>query len=369
MENQNLPQINVDSETLQKRQTAWAGLGQLVYTTELQLQAIAQQAILSSTIPQTIEQVAESELKIKALKKVQNDLIDRRKAITSKFDAKTQDLMRAEKSIDEPIKQLTDACISLKRVEADRLKIELERQNEVNRIKEQANTYLTTLEATYKSKIETGANKCFETALIEKNLKPSEVGEFIDSVLKKVKDDHFKINFSEFVSSKNNLLKQDEIDSILNDIIFKFRKPSDFVLLYANAINDKFAFYEIAYNDKETAIAKNKELESQKLKAIEKEKVNKEVASKLESLAVDVTVQPTLKKLKESYEIDLDETLPNAMLIISAFVANYDDCIKKIRVKPFNLSVGQMAKAISDLKSENNDFEVTGIKFRLIEKL
>lgn len=369
MENQNLSQINVDTEILHKRQAAWAGLGQLVYMTELQLQAIAQQAILSASVPKTIDEVSESEAKIKALKKVQNDLIERRKAITSKFDAKTQDLMRAEKSIDEPIKQLTDACISLKRVEADRLKIELERQNEVNRIKEQANTYLTTLEAFYKSKIEIGANKCFETALIEKNLKPNEVGEFIDSVLKKVKDDHFKINTSEVLTFKSSLLKQDEIDTILNDIIFKFRKPSDFVLMYANAINDKFAFYEIAYNDKETAIQKNKEIEAEKLKAIEKEKVNKEVASKLESLAVDVTVQPTLKKLKESYEIDLDETLPNAMLIISAFISNYDDCIKKIRVKPFNLSVGQMAKAIADLKSENNDFEVSGIKFRLIEKL
>jgi hypothetical protein len=366
MENQNLPQINVDSETLQKRQTAWAGLGQLVYTTELQLQAIAQQAILSSTIPQTIEQVSESELKIKALKKVQNDLIDRRKSITSKFDAKTQDLMKAEKSIDEPIKQLTDACITLKSAEAKRMKIEMDKQNEINTIKDKINSSLVSLEATYKSKIELAVNKCFESALVDKNLNPSEIGNYIDEILSKVKDEHFKITIP---TIESKILTESEILEIANNLIAKFRKPSDFVLMYANAINDKFAFYEIAYNDKETAITKNKELESQKLKAIEKEKVNKEVASKLESLAVDVTVQPTLKKLKESYEVDLDETLPNAMLIISAFVANYDDCIKKIRVKPFNLSVGQMAKAIADLKSENNDFEVTGIKFRLIEKL
>jgi hypothetical protein len=367
MENtEKLPQIKVDNELLIKRQTAWAGLGKVVYETELVLQAIAQEAKQSVNIPTKIEDVLESEAKIKQLKKVQNDLIERRKSITSKFDVKTQDLMKAEKSIDEPIKLLTDACISLKSVEQKRVRSEQEKQNEIKNIREVIINALTGIEANYKNKIELSVNKCYEAALIESNIKPADIEKYIIEVEGKIKTEHFQFTLPQITTTLSDV----EFSKITGECFETAKKPSDYVQLYKAKLNDKFAFYEIAYNDKASAIEKSKTEEVAKLKAIETEKINKEVAVKLESIAIQPTVQKAvLKELKKSYEVDLEETKENAMLIIAAFVANYEVCINKVRVKPFNLSVGQMAKVLADLKSENNDFEVSNIKFREIEKL
>jgi len=370
MENMELSNnLNIDENVLIERSENWSKFGVMLYKSELKLQAIAQNSILDLKIPENVSELEQSEQKIKELKKVQKILEEERKKITSVFDKKTQDLMFSEKSLTPHIEKLSNAIISIKKQEDEKRLIAEKRDKEIKIIRQKINDYFTNLETQYLNKITLSVNKSYENALINLDIKPSDIKQYLIDLKSKVNSSHFPIKSD--ISIQSELINKNDIESLVTEIQSNYKNSDYFLNNYIESLHDKFDFYEIAYNDKQTALEKSKEEEAKKIEVLEKEKLNKTIANNLQAASTNnAKIESNYKPLKKSYEVDLEENMENSMNIISAFVANYDLCIKKIRItKSFNLSVGHMAKALGDLKSEDNLLEITNIKFREIQKL
>lgn len=356
-----------DLEIIAKRKEAWGKLAESVYTTDLRLQAMSQKAISSLVYPKTIQDIPAAEDQLKSLSATENKVIEERKAITNVFRDVADTMMKSEKSFTEPKKKYTDAIISLKKLkEAEDRKTE-NINNEKRLIREQVIKHCADLDARIKTYMNELISKAFVFAL-KQSIPIAFIGEKIkewsDGGIQKVLE--FKC---EPFNRTAIYISKEESEVIVREShtinLIDYANQYDFLL------RDKFKDYEVAFKNKEAAIQKNEADRLEAEKAIAGEKLNTEISASIEAnIVLDATPTIDTKALKKSYEVDMPETVDNALMLFSAFAANKEKCMAELRVnKWFSFNASQIAGALSKIKSKDNLFQPSGINFKEVAKL
>lgn len=358
---------NENTSIANQKGEAWKNMGIGIFYTEVSINAKAQKAIASIEKPTTIEDVLNAEAKLKELTGVKNEIITYRKAITTRLDAVSSRLMEPEKNMDAAINDLKSAIIPIKKEHEKKEQEKQKREYEKKELKERILTLLNNKDLEFKTFINGRVNYAYTYAL-EHDFKPEEIEEYIKACSSKYDTKQFNIIFPGYSSS---LLSQEEVNQVLADN-FK-QNPDQYVELYVNELRRKFIDYSVAYNNKKQALELAAKEEEEKQKALIEEASNKEAAIQIESVSevLDVTVVGNdIKALKKSYEVDMPETIESVIMIMSAFTANIQLCMPKLKVtKWFKFTPDQAATALAKVKCDDNNFAPKGITFKEVEKL
>ena len=270
--------LTTDQQTvLEQKKKTWAEMGATVYTSELIFQARAQQILAKIKIPTKVEEITSSERTLKEVKAEFALLQADRKSITSKFDAVADRLMAPEKSGADPIKQLEAAIIGIKKLKEQADNLEREKTKAYADCKEFLLHTKNDAEASFKKKIMEKVDKCYNHALGDGNISPEEVDMFVDMCKEGLKEEHFKIQYPLNQFSKH--VTTDDFAKMCADILIIDSKP--FVAQYQNDLMHKFADYQVAFNNKEAALAASAKEAAEKAQAIEAEKTNANAAAQL----------------------------------------------------------------------------------------
>lgn len=344
---------------------AWQKFGITLSTSEFQLQAKAQQSILKIKMPQNIKDVPEAESLLKEIKQNQKAIETDRKALTTKLDEVTSRLMLSEKSLIDPIKNLETKIIEIKKEEEKRLQLENKKIDEKKSLKERLINIVNEHNLTCLNKIQEIVFKAYNYALGEGNIGLKELPEYIVKCENRLKASDFTLELKPMAIS---LVSELEYLEIVKETV---NIGTDYIEIYKEELKKKFSDYDVAVNNKEQAIKLAKEKEIEERKKQEEEKINKDIAAKLESMAImpDLFTQET-KALKKVYKVKMEESPENAIRILSATISNWDKCSSKIGVKKwFQLSVTNCIVALEKIKNEDNTLSITGIVFEEESKL
>lgn len=361
----NLPQIIItaDSEAVLEKKKIWSEVGLVVHNANITLAAKAKAALdlLNGAVPKNINEILGAEVVLKQVKLTLTETETERKDVTSKFDAVTKALMVHEKAIKDAIPAYEAAIISIKKADEQAREQARLAEQKIKQDQEFAITNINQQSTAIESLIAEQCQKAYEHAL-NTNITIEKLGEFLEGFKSKMPANKLTLNKPVTITQENW------------DYAFKYLDApnyEDYRALFVGEVTRKFEFYETALNNKEAAIALSKESEARKEAERAEELANKNVAAHLETIAQPIPVfSSSTKDLKKKYEVDLPETDANAVLIITAFLTNYQLVKDGIRVsQAFNLSVKQMASALAWYKNKDENFSATGIKFKTTEKL
>jgi hypothetical protein len=358
--------MSTEIEIIEQKKQAWGSMAVIIHKSELALQAKAQEVLKKVTLPKDANDIPEHELLLKELKKDKEAIETDRKKITVKFDDLCSRLMLPEKSLNEPIILLQNEIIKLKKESEVESKNEAAKQDEIKRVKEKITTYLAELHAKNLNLINTTVKDLYDYALGAGNISPENIEEFVTK-------SEGRLTVFDFAIKKINipavLVSQEIVNAIIHDI-YKPQEPKTYVDHFHALLESQFSDYSVAWLNKEEALKKAAEETDKAIQEVNNQKNNNITASKLESLSSDVIVDPGFKPLKESYEIDMPETLESILAINLAFIHNVNLCKDKLKVnKWFAFTPLQAGIALGKVKSDNNDFNPPGITFKKVNKL
>lgn len=357
----------VDQDVLVKKRSAWANMGEAIYTGELALQARAQAKLIGITLPANISEVPQAEAMLKELKGEMNAIQDERKKITSKLDEVTARLMLPEKSMLEPIRSLEAEIIKTKKADAEDRRKKQEREDELKSCREFLITSLAAFDAQCKRLITEKVSKAYKYALGAGNVQMDGLEEFTQKAAAKFTEK----DFMPAIPSRQLVNVTQEEYAALAAEHFQIDANS-YLLAYVVELEKKFSDYEVALNNKEQAVERAKKEEEARLAAIAEEQANKQVAAQLEAASTEMNVSygPVVKDLKEAYEVDMPETVESVIKIMAAFTANLPLCLPKLRVtKWMAFTPAQAAGALAKVKNDDNAFSPSGITFKKVDKL
>jgi hypothetical protein len=354
-----------ESEIIQKKRAAWGNLGVTVHETEQLLNLRAQAAVSKIKMPANIAEVPEAESQLKELKSAQKSIEAERKAITSKLDDLSQRLMLPEKSLNEPITNLSNSIIAIKKEEERIQQIKVLKAQEISSLKERIKSYLSQKDFEFRSDINNKVTQAYQHAL-QKDIKPEGIAEYINACVKKVGAIHFAVD-RPGITLKYVL--PEEYEQILEET-FVF-DANGYVELLGSELTDKFADYDVAYQNKQAALQLAEKEAAEKEAQLQKDLENQQIANKMEAASTPIINEaPQVKALKKSYEVDMPENMENAIKILSAFAANRTLCLPKLRVtKWFAFTPAQAATALAKVKCDDNNFQPLGIIFKEVDKL
>ncbi len=361
-------QLSTDQIALvEKKITQWASLGKNFAISELEIQNDVENLLKRIKIPTTIEEVPQAEVIYKNLNSEKLRIDERRKENTSVLDKYISLRMAPLKTVIDPLYKMHSAIVALKTEHEKIAQRIAEKAKEIVRIKEYLLNQVNYFDATCKTKIAELISVAYKYALGTGNISTSDsLKEYLLKVEAnpKVSEQGFIYNP---VMPKLVYTSEEEYANMVMEIDI----PTNYVELFKEELKKQFSDYEVAYHNKEKALQLEKEESAKKQLAIEEEKKNKDIAAKLEALAVPKAevIVPGLKALKKSYVIDMPEDMDNAMKILGAFIANYKECSAKLGIKKaFNLSISNMITALEKLKNEENTFDVTGLIWKEVSK-
>ena len=359
--------VVVNEQELATKKNAWSNFGAGVYTTEIEIQNMAIKAKADIVHPTKIGDIPEAEVKLKALKSAMSEITEKRKKVTTVITDLSKRLMEPEKSLEEPIKALEASMISVKKAEEAIQKAKQDKAEEGKRIIEFFKNAVTQFDANCKTIINDKINKAYEYALGDGDVKPIQKDSYLEKVCATINESTFPMPN---VSGRKAVFHSAEEVNALQAEHFKVDRD-EYVALFANEIETKFFDFEVAFNNKEHALAEAKKQKEQRDQEIADERLAQQTSNKIESVAetpIEVTV--ATKALKKSYAIDMPETVETALAIQAAFISNLKLCLPKVRVtKWFDFKVSQAGDALAKVKCDDNNFQPSGIIFKEVEKL
>lgn len=351
----------------ESKRAAWGQLGVNIFNKDLEFQARAQASIAKLIIPSSIEEVAQAEAILKEVKAEGVALKNDRLAITRPVDTRIAQLTIPEKSFDEPTKKVEQAIIVLKKAEEARKQQEYKRLDELKQCRE----YLTTIRNNAESKFkQTNIDKVaavYSHALGKGDISADMVTDYIKFAVGRRDAVEFDC---EFPKNTYQLVKDEEFKAMCQELLIFDSKR--FINEYENQLKEKFSDYAVALKNKAQALANAEKEKKEKEAAIESEKNNANIAAKLESVAtpVDAVLSTTTKALKQSYAIDMPETVESMIAIMTAFTAHINLCMPKLNVsKWFSFTPSQAGAALAKVKGDDESFKPAGITFKVVDKL
>jgi hypothetical protein len=353
-------------EVIEQKRTTWGTFGVGIYQTETRLQLQASQEIDKlSIIPTTIQEVPDAEVRLAEGKRAQKHIMELRKQVTDKLDVLKSRLMDNEKSLEAPITALGNEIIKLKKVDQALRLQEKAIEDELVRCKEFCQNEAIKIDSLLQNKVLDLVSRCYNKAL-ESNVAVKDITTYIANAKVAITEAQFTWQMPTF---HNAYITHDQVVNIAKANFNIDTKK--FVIDFGKKVDEKFSDYDVAYANKADAIALSQKQESEAKARIEQIAQQQQVSIKIEAAAVTST--PTTfytKALKKSYEVDMAETLENALTIIAAFSANMHLCLKHTTVKKwFGFGAEQAGKSLSKAKCEDNDFAPAGIIFKEVEKL
>lgn len=365
----------VDKETEQKqlevaesKRGAWGELGVKIAKIDFQLQARAQQAIARLKTPKTIEEVVEAEGLLKEVKAEANAISIDRKSITGPVDKRLSELMLPEKSLAEPVKQVESAIIAVKKADEEKRRQENLKLEAKQKCREMLIMHKNNHDSIFKNNILERVNKVYVYAL--ENISFAELEEFLKNIaIQRFKAEDFVIGYP-----KNTFVQyvtEDEYMVLCKECITMAYDSKQYLAIYENDLRAKFSDFEVALNNKAEALRQSEVEKANKAAEIAAQAQHANVAAKLDTIATaNVAVTSTTKALKQSYAVDMPETVDSVMKIYTAFSANLSECLSELNVsKWFSLTPSQVTVALAKVKNKNEDFNPTGIIFKTVDKL
>jgi len=350
---------------LVQKKEAWGQMGIAVYQAEQSLSLEAQNALNNITLPTKIEEVPEAEEMLKEIKKACTTITIKRKEITSKFDDVTARLMAPEKSFADPVKQLSDAIIAVKKsyqIEQDKLR---NIADEKQRCREFFQNKKIEAESKLENKLFDGVSRCYENAL-QSNIEPKDIAHYKDMSCNAITDKMFLATPPQFT---HQFITGEDVLSIASEVWVI--DSSSYVTRFATEIESKFSDYDVAFANKAQALANSKKEEADKQAEIEQAANQQKMAVKIEA-AVSQPVVETVdtKALKQGFIVDMPENVESVLMIMAAFSANLNLCMQYLKVtKWFSFTAQQAATALGKCKCDDNAFAPSGIIFKQIDKL
>lgn len=358
-------ELATKEQSLASKREAWGKLGVSIYEKDLEFQVRAQSIIKEIITPSKIEDVAEAEKRLKEVKRKKKELQNDRLSVTNPVKNRLDELANAENSIDEFTDKAENAIKELKRnYETEQLQ-KTKKAEQIKKCKESLTILKNnSFEWFRKCNIEK-CSKAYEYALGDGKITIETVNKFKETCINRRKPEEFSI-----ITPKNtyDLISQEEYNEICFDILGF--DPSEFIKEYSELLNVKFSDYAVALNNKAESLRIAKEEDEKKQAEIAQKAQMANVAAKLESVAVEPTVQQVIKPLKQSYAIDMPENIESVAILWTAFIANLTICLPKLNVtKWFSLTPTQVAGALAKVKNDDNNFNPTGIVFKVVDKL
>lgn len=350
---------------MQEKGENWKKMGAAIYTQELKLQIWAQDIFKRLTLPTDSSKISQYEAHLKLAKADLEKLIASRKELTSKLDGVTSRLMTSEKSLDEPIKKFTNEIIKLKKDVEEKNKKDQAKRDEIKQIIEKVITYTAeAVSAKLREHVKL-LDDSYKHALDQ--VPPEKLPEFLVKV--KTRRTIKTETIARPTMTVFNV-SQEELKALIDEH-FKPQSPESLVEDFQTELDKKFSEYQLAWNNKAKAIEISNNDTQALLDGINQETQNAVLSAKMHAASSDLSVEEGgVKELKKVYVLDMEETQQNAMYIITAFTANLNKCLSHLRVgKWFNLTVKQMGATLEKIKTEDNNFSVTNIKFKEIDKL
>lgn len=355
----------IDKEVEVKRRAAWGGFGVELYHKEIALQLRAQEIIKKLIEPQSEEQLLEAEAALATVKKDRTEFIEDRKNTTARFISVTKRLMLPEGSIDVAITSNEAAILKTKKDQKEAAKKTEDKEKELKQIGEQVRVYVADMHAAYLS-----AQLKLLTDAYEHALKTSISIEALPEYLKKIKA---RLTVTNRTTPAPVIQAKFNTQGIVDEEIkkhFNPWQPKLYIDGFAADVDLKFDDWALALKNKEQAAKINSDEFAITTEAIADQKEKEVVSAKLESIATPVTEQPAGKALKEVYKLDDPQTIAEAMIIINAFTVNQKITIPELtKIQPINFGVKQMKAALESVKNKDNNFQFTGLAFKIIEKL
>lgn len=360
--------IKVDPVVLEKKQ-AWSEVGEYIHYTEISLQQKADLIIGKLVIPTKYEDVQAAEEALKTARKENIALIEERMTITDQFRAVADRLMKSEKKVSDEFPKIEGKLITIKAAKAAADKLVKAKEDEFKRLKESCIKFINDKDLEFKTTINNQVSFAYEYALGKGDINEKTYAEYYKKVEAKFTKENFLIVKPEY---KLFDVKPEEFDTLWIECQVEAGPPLDYISLYKKQLTEKFGFFTISLKNKETALKHSKDADAKAAEELSKENTNKNVAASLSTMATTYNAKAadTVKPLKTVYELDMEETHANGLLIIAAYVGNYDATKEYTeKLKAFNLKVEQMANALVSLKNKDEKFTCTGIKFKQVEKL
>ncbi len=345
-----------------KIRTAWGNLGGLFVSIKAELQIMADQSL--AKIPETVTDISAAELLLKEVKKDQTLINEKRKSITGKFDILTKQAMVAENSLDSPIIQFTNKIIAAKKIKQEEEGREKLKTDQLRQCKEYLANYKNGKTQVFNKTIVDTVDKAYTFALGEGNITMETLPAFLEKTTNRFSEATFTITgfintFSTITPEQFTILST---ELLVND-------PKEWLTLYATKLREKFSDYEIAVNNKIQAL-ENARIEKEATeKVLADKKLMDETVAKLAGAAI-TPVLVGAKPLKSAWRVDNMPDQINSILIITAFVSNFDKCQSQLRITVWDsLSVKQMRTALEKVKTLDENFAPQGIIFKQIDKL
>lgn len=359
----------IETEAIQKLRDTWANMGEARHNLDLQLQARAQQDInklRSLPNPLTMADLPKAEAILAEVKKGKLLRVGERTLFTNKFDTLKENLMKSEKSYDEPIKEVSQAIINVKLEAEKSQRLAQAKQDEIRNIREIITLRKNTADAEFKTKVLNMVGNAYATAL-ETDVKPDQIGAYMNKENAKVKPEMF---FAHLVPVTLNYVSTEEYNAIANELFVL--NSQVYVDSFREQLDTQFSDYSIAYNNKEAALKIAMTEKEEAAKKVENEKSLNQVAAQLESSATPLNAEVgfATKALKKSYEVDMMESLDNSIIVMSAFVQNVTLIQPMMKVNKWDsFNIGQMKNYLGKCKSNDNNFQPTGIIWKEVVKL
>lgn len=317
-----------------------------------------------NALPETITDIADAEDVLKEIKKTQTTINDTRIAGVKPINDKLATLMVYEKNLATPIQLLTTRIIAAKKVKeaadnAARLK-----DAEIAQYQSYIDRCVADTEAAFSTYINSQVLAAYNHALGAGNIAVDAKEKFIDEVCKlRGTEAKFTHTIKPFDWKYNTPATVQN-----DDILQKLASPKTYVDQFRAKMIEQFMDYDLAFKNKEIALKRAKEEADKEAAEIKQTQNMANTMANITEVATELKVDDGIKALKKSYAVDFEESWEEARKISVAFWSTVKG-FKDLRMSPFKITPQQMADYLGKMKTNDNNFEISGIKWKEVEKL
>ena len=317
-----------------------------------------------NALPETITDIAAAEEVLKLIKKAQTDINDARVEGVKPITSRLSELMVYEKNLATPIQLLTARIIAAKKVKEEADRAALLKEDEIKQYQSYIDRCVADTEAAFSTYINTQVLAAYNHALGAGNIAVDKKEAFIDEVcVKRGTEKNFTHSIETF-DWKYNTPDHPQND----DIALKLASPKTYSDQFRAKMIEQFMDYDLAFQNKEIALKRAKDEADKEAAEIKQTQTMANTMANINEVVIELKVDDGIKALKRIYVVDFEESWEEARKISIAFWSTVK-VFKDLRMKPFNVTPQQMADYLGKIKTEDNKFEITGIKWKEVEKL
>lgn len=350
--------ITIKTALPEKQASAWLTLGEKKSTVSKEIisRELACQAIITPDF-KTFEEI---DTALASYRKAVAALSDYRKEFTSKItEALISPFMEPEKRLSEKTNEryieLSARSLSLRKEEEKKAAEANAKNKEAASFKAFIQNEYFRIAAEYRAELRESINVMYASWLNDNVQQPDT--RTLTNIL-------FKIEIPKIGKFNPTYLSREEMIEIFNSV----PKPdySEMLTDAQGSVQEVFANYQSDLQNREAAIAHQKQQEELRKKEEEERLAQQQAVNTL--IATADAVQIETPKIKRTVEIIVVESESWAKAVMSAFIVNLPHLTGYLRVKSWSkLSIGQMADALGKFATETGEC-FAGLELKEVEK-